>query len=134
MVAKPKVLVVDDDPGIRETMADILTLEGYAVQAVADGEAAIVLCRAQHFDFALLDIRMPGMGGVETLRQIKALDPAVRVIMITGYDVGPLAAAAMSAGAEAVFRKPLEVTTFLPLLLADADAVSEDLSSSIDVV
>lgn len=134
MVAKPKVLVVDDDPGIRETMADILTLEGYTVQAVADGEAAIVLCRAQHFDFALLDIRMPGMDGVETLRQIKALDPAVRVIMITGYDVGPLAAAAMSAGAEAVFRKPLEVTSFLPLLLADADAVSEDLSSSIDVV
>ncbi len=128
MVTKPKVLVVDDDPGIRETMVDILTLEGYAVQAAADGETAVVLCRAQHFDFALLDIRMPGLDGVETLRQIKALDPAVRVIMITGYDVVPLAAAAMIAGAEAVFRKPLDVATFLPLLLADASLASEDLA------
>jgi CheY-like chemotaxis protein len=128
MATKPKVLVVDDDAGIRETMTDILTLEGYAVQAVADGEAAVALCRTIHFDFALLDIRMPGMDGVETLRQIKALDATVRVIMITGYDVGPLAAAAMSAGAEAIFRKPLDVATFLPLLLAEADAAMEDAS------
>ncbi len=118
MAASPKVLVVDDDPGIRETMLDILSLEGYEVEVADSGERAVELSAKGHFDFALLDIRMPGMNGVQTLHELKRLDDAVRVIMITGYDEGDLAAKAMEAGAEAVFRKPLDVATFLPLLMS----------------
>lgn len=117
MVASPKVLVVDDDPGIRETMLDILTLEGYEVEVADCGERAVQLSEKERFDFALLDIRMPGMNGVQTLRALKSIDSSVRVIMITGFDEGELAAKAMEAGAEAVFRKPLDVATFLPLLM-----------------
>jgi len=113
----PKVLVVDDELGIRETMQDILALEGYEVATAESGEKAVAACRTDRFDFALLDIHMPGMNGVDTLRAIKGIDPSVRVIMITGYDTGTLTDQAMQAGAEAVFRKPLDVATFLPLLL-----------------
>jgi len=121
MPGKPTVLIVDDDAGIRETMSDILTLEGYNVVTASGGHEAVQLCTKQHFDFALLDIRMPDMNGVETLREIKRVDPAVRAIMITGYDVGALAMQAMDAGAEAVFRKPLDVASFLPLLMASEE-------------
>ena len=117
MAASPKVLVVDDDPGIRETMLDILSLEGYEVEVADSGERAVELSSKGRYDFALLDIRMPGMNGVQTLRALKRLDSAIRVIMITGFDEGELAAMAMDAGAEAVFRKPLDVATFLPLLM-----------------
>jgi CheY-like chemotaxis protein len=117
MPGKPTVLVVDDDAGIRETMSDILALEGYRVTTASGGREAVTLCSKQHFDFALLDIRMPEMNGVETLRAIRHVDPKLRAIMITGYDVGTLANEAMDAGAEAVFRKPLDVASFLPLLL-----------------
>lgn len=117
MAASPKVLVVDDDPGIRETMLDILSLEGYEVEVAECGERAVELSSRGRYDFALLDIRMPGMDGVQTLRELKRIDDAVRVIMITGFDEGDLAAKAMEAGAEAVFRKPLDVATFLPLLM-----------------
>lgn len=117
MEAASRVLVVDDDPGIGETMSDILTLEGYEVEIADCGERAVGLCDASHYDFVLLDIRMPGMNGVETLREIKRLDPTARVIMITGYECGELAQQAMVEGAEAVFRKPLDVAAFLPLLL-----------------
>ncbi len=121
MGEKPRVLVVDDDAGIRETMADILALEGYDVTLAASGEEAVAIAQRERFDVALLDIRMPGMNGVEALKMIKGLDPTIRVIMITGFEVGTLLDEAMEAGAEAVFRKPLDVATFLPLLLATAD-------------
>jgi len=117
MQGTSRVLIVDDDPGIGETMCDILTLEGYEVSVAHCGEEAVGLCSREHYDFVLLDIRMPGMNGVETLREIKRLDGGARVIMITGYECGELAQQAMQAGAEAVFRKPLDVAAFLPLLL-----------------
>ncbi|MBC7256760.1 MAG: response regulator [Chloroflexi bacterium] len=124
MGEKPKVLVVDDDAGIRETMADILALEGYEVTLAADGEEAIAIAQRERFDVALLDIRMPKMDGVETLKILKKMAPEMRVIMITGFEVGDLADEAMEFGAEAVFRKPLDVATFLPVLLAASDSTA----------
>lgn len=122
MLTKPQVLVVDDDAGIRETMADILGLEGFRTTLAASGEEAVRLCQQQRYSIVLLDIRMPGMDGIETLKVIKAIDPSARVIMITGFEVGDLVTEAMEYGAEAIFRKPLDVATFLPILLAVGDA------------
>jgi DNA-binding NtrC family response regulator len=126
MAETPSVLVVDDDAGIRETMLDILTLEGYTVEVASEGGEALQCYRRRRYDVVLLDIRMPGMNGVEVLRALKQIDPAARVIMITGYEVGDLAVQAMQEGAEAVFRKPLDVATFLPVLLTSEDLLHSD--------
>ena len=114
---KQRVLVVDDEPSIRDSMRDILTLEGYEVSLATDGKEAIETYERDRHDVVLLDIRMPGVSGIDALRGIKRVDSASRVIMITGYG-GSLAAEAMEAGAEAVFRKPLDVAVFLPVLLS----------------
>ena len=125
MTEKPSVLVVDDDAGIRETMLDILTLEGYMVEVASEGAEALELYGQHGYDVVLLDIRMPEMDGVQVLRALKEIDPDVRVIMITGYEVGDLAVQAMQEGAEAVFRKPLDVATFLPVLLTSEDLLHD---------
>lgn len=117
MQDNPKILVVDDDTGICETMCDILKNEGFQATSAASGQEALEKCAQTHYDLALLDIHMPGMDGVETLRAIKRLDRKVRVVMITGFEGEDAAAQAMEAGAEAVFRKPVDVASFLPLLL-----------------
>ena len=88
MPKRPRVLVVDDDPGIRETMGDILTLEGFSVEVAPDGEQAVALCGKQAFDFALLDIRMPGMDGVELLKNAKEIVPELCVLMMTACHRG----------------------------------------------
>jgi two-component system response regulator (stage 0 sporulation protein F) len=123
MSTELKVLVVDDDTAIRETMWDILTLEGYDVEQAEDGEQAVAKCRDSSYDVVLLDIGLPGMNGIEALRHIRAIDDRVRVIMITGYDGNDLTNEAMAAGAEAIFRKPLDVASFLPVLLAAEDTL-----------
>jgi CheY-like chemotaxis protein len=117
MSKSQRVLVVDDDPGIRETMWDILTLEGYQVETAESGEEAVERCRGESFSVVLLDVNMGGISGIEALRQIRSQDPDVRAIMITGLENGNVAAECRDAGAEAVFRKPLDVATFLPMLL-----------------
>jgi CheY-like chemotaxis protein len=112
-----RVLVVDDDAEVRETLQDILELEGYAVTLAASGEEALVAFATRPFPVVLLDIRMPGIDGITTLERIKELDSATRVIMITGLENPNVVPDAMAKGAEAVFRKPLDIAFFLPLLL-----------------
>src|SRR5438552_35705 len=76
----PVVLAVDDDRGIRDVLAG--TLEGhYDLVLAADGQAAIEAFEEQRFDAVLLDIRMPGMGGLEVLRRMKAIEPRVEIIL-----------------------------------------------------
>ncbi len=117
MTLKRSILLVDDDAGIRESMQAILMLQGYDVDLASSGQEALDLCAGRDYDVVLLDIFMPEMDGVETLRRIKERRPATRVIMITGMEGGVEAQRAMEEGAEALFRKPLDVATFLPVLL-----------------
>ena len=113
-----RVIVVDDDPCIGESMSDLLSVEGFAVDVADCGERAVALCARTHYDVALLGYRLPGMSGLDLLRALRRVDPALRAIMITGYGSGSLAHEAMAEGVEAVFHRPLEATSFLPLLLA----------------
>ena len=109
-------MAVDDDPGIRETMPDIPLLCGYQTDAVDSGEQAVKRCRGGTLpDEVLLDVRMPGMSRIDTLRETKRISPAGRVIVITGFEVGELAIEAMDEGADALSRKPLDVASFLPI-------------------
>ncbi len=78
-----KILVVDDEPDFCEALGDFLETNGYSVLEAHDGDQAMAVYRQERPDVVLLDIRMPGKDGLETLRELRAFDPEARVIMIT---------------------------------------------------
>jgi CheY-like chemotaxis protein len=83
--AARKVLVADDDPGVRGLLTEIISGEGYEVVAVENGEQAVAAVAGGGFALAFLDIRMPGQGGLEAMREIKRLSPKTVAVIVTGY-------------------------------------------------
>jgi DNA-binding response OmpR family regulator len=82
---KAHILVVDDEPVTRQSLTDILRLEGYTVSSVANGEAAVDYIRAYSVDLMLLDLRMPGMSGLEVIKVTTQLSPDTEIIMLTAH-------------------------------------------------
>jgi len=114
-MARPVVLVVDDDPGVRESFR--LTLEDhYDVIDVADGPAALDVVRASQVDLVLLDIRLPEMDGIEVLERIKAIDDGIEVILVTAVKTVRTAVAAMKLGAFDYLTKPFEEDELLAVI------------------
>jgi DNA-binding NtrC family response regulator len=112
-VARPTVLVVDDDEDARAALAKILAAEGFQAVAAADGEAAIARVASEPPAVVLLDQIMPGLDGIETLRRLKAIAPEVQVIMVTGYGDTSSAVQAMKLGAYDYLTKPLQTDHIL---------------------
>jgi CheY-like chemotaxis protein len=103
---KARILCVDDEPVILDSFRKILVLEGYSIDTVEIGEEAIRLVRSNHYDFVFVDIKMPGMDGVEVTKQIKYIRPDIDVIIITGYASVETAVATMKHGAMDYVEKP----------------------------
>lgn len=103
------ILVVDDDPRYREVLEDVISGEGFPVAAVGTGEEALQEMRRHRFALIFLDLVLPGMSGVETLRTIKAENPEVLVAIVTGYGDDPIALEAMSMSPLVLIRKPFRV-------------------------
>lgn len=82
---KANILVVDDEPVTRQSLTDILRLEGYNVAAVPNGEAAVDHVRMYSVDLMLLDLRMPGMSGLEVIRVLSQMSPDTEIIMLTAH-------------------------------------------------
>jgi len=82
---KGKILVVDDEEAMRRSLADILRLEGYQVQALSNGISAIETLRQETFDLLLLDLKMPGMDGMDVLRNVTKIAPDTLVILLTAH-------------------------------------------------
>ena len=110
------VLVVDDDRGIRFTLEGIIDDEGYMVRGAEDGYQAIELVKEITFQWIFMDIRMPGLNGVETYLEIKKISPESRVVMMTGFSVEELVNQALEEGVFAVLYKPLPVEQVLDIL------------------
>ncbi|UCE60218.1 MAG: response regulator [Phycisphaerales bacterium] len=110
------VLIVDDEKNMRTTLADILDEEGYEVVTAATGEEAIEFCTRRGFDVVLLDVRMPGIDGVETFRRIRRHRDNIRVIMMSAFSVDELKQAALYEGAIAFLSKPLDVQQVVKLV------------------
>lgn len=115
-VVEGSVLVVDDDPGVREMLSDIISEQRYRVVAVENGERAIEEMEQQHFDLVFLDLVLPGMSGAEALSAIKQKDEKVIVAIITGYGDDPVAMEAMSLGPLLMIRKPFKVDDILEVI------------------
>ncbi len=102
-----RILVADDEPGLREFAADALATGGHDVDAVPDGGAALARARAQGYDLLLTDLSMPGMTGMELLRVMRAEQPEVEVVVLTAYGTVDTAVEAMKLGAFDYMQKPI---------------------------
>ncbi len=111
-----KVLVVDDQRSIRLTLSAILESRGCDVTEAEDGYRAIDAAAEGFFDLVLMDIKMPGINGVQTFREIKKTSPGSLVVMMTGYAVQDLVDTAMEEGALSVIYKPFEMEEVFKLL------------------
>src|SRR2546425_13210935 len=94
-----RVLVIDDEPIIRDVLQDILSREGYAIDSVPDAESGLTALDSGEHDLVILDLMLPGIGGFETLKEIKRRDPDSVVVMITAYGSGGPALRGMRGGA-----------------------------------
>ncbi len=101
------ILVVDDEPGVRGVMEEILAREGYKVSTASDGVEALTLVHTQRYDLVLSDLYMPKMDGLELLKRIKDLPDSPDVIIITGHASVESAVQAMKLGAADYIPKPL---------------------------
>ena len=125
----PSVLVVDDEVDTCRNLSDILTDLGYHVDVAHDGPSALELVRHSAYDVALLDLRMPGMSGLELYREVKKLRADTVAIIVTAYAASDTADEALTAGAWQVLPKPAD----LPRLLGLVDqAVNQPLVLVVD--
>jgi len=104
-----KVLIVDDDGSIRRALSGTLQGMGFAVDVASTGEAALHLVGQTAFDVVLLDINMPGMGGIRTCREIRKSQPRLGILMLTVRDSEEDKVAALDAGADDYVTKPFNV-------------------------
>jgi two-component system nitrogen regulation response regulator NtrX len=118
----PNVLIVDDESAIRESLQGVLEDEGYKTVAAGSGEACLECLGAQSFDVVLLDIWLPGMDGLDTLENIRALADPPEVIIISGHATIETAVRATKLGAFDFLEKPLSVDRTLTLVKHAADA------------
>ena len=107
-MSSAKILIVDDELIMRESLAGWLQRDGHTIQTAPSGEEALEKLKETHFDIMLVDIKMEGISGLEVLQQVKESDPDVAVVMITAYGSIPTAIEAMKNGAYDYMLKPFD--------------------------
>ncbi|MBI2159363.1 MAG: response regulator [Candidatus Rokubacteria bacterium] len=115
-VSRKKVLVVDDDAGVRETLSEQLRMQGFDVSEAADGLSAWTEIRQNAPHVVLLDLAMPRLGGLETLKTIRAFDLSIVTVVVTGLSDPDLHRRALELGAVAVLEKPVGGTQLAQVL------------------
>jgi two-component system nitrogen regulation response regulator NtrX len=110
---RERILIVDDEAGVRASLTGILSDEGYRVDAVESGEAGVKAVESSRYDLALLDVWLPGIDGIETLNRIQAIDPDLPVVVISGHGTVETAVKAVRLGAADFIEKPLSLERIL---------------------
>jgi DNA-binding response OmpR family regulator len=110
---RPRLLLVDDEQPIRHSLGEILNLEGYEVVAAESGEAAVEQIKNQSFDLVLLDLKMPGLSGLDVLHYINTVAPDTKVILLTAHGSLESAIEALRQGAHDYILKPASSHTIL---------------------
>jgi len=104
-----RILIVDDEKSQRDMLAGSLEKEGYSVATAESGFEAIKLCEDKYFEVALIDLKMPGMDGIELLKKLKETNPEIQVIIMTAYGTVESAVEAMKLGAYHYVNKPINL-------------------------
>src|ERR687897_3340355 len=116
-----RILLIDDDPGVRDSMERTLRAAGYAVQSAANGEEGFELARNGAFDVILSDMRMPGISGLDILRKLRDIKVDAAFIIMTGFGTVDTAVEAMKLGAVDFVQKPFFRDELLMRVRAAAD-------------
>jgi excisionase family DNA binding protein len=123
--AMPRVLVVDDDSAVRDTLADILELSRLRIDTAADGASALEQLRAQRYDLLVTDLRMPGVDGMQVVAGAKRLRPGIKTVIITAFPSQASAIDAVNLGVDGYVTKPFQP---MDVLIATARALNPGLS------
>ena len=108
-----RILIVDDEQSIRETLREILEYEGYEIEEAEDGEKALNLIRKFNYDAVLADIKMPKLDGIELLEKAKEIVPELPFVMISGHGTTETAVEATKKGAFDFINKPPDLNKLL---------------------
>ncbi|WP_027091868.1 response regulator [Cohnella thermotolerans] len=108
-MGKKKLLIVDDQIGIRILLLEVFATEGYETYQAANGRAALEIVRNHAPDLVLLDMKIPGMDGLEILKKIKEMNREIKVIMMTAYGELDMIKEATDLGALMHFTKPFDI-------------------------
>lgn len=111
-----RICIVDDDRDFADMFADLLRLEGHEVDLTSTGEEALEGLRERDYDWTFLDFRLPGLDGLETLREIRKRKPQAQVCLMTAYGANQILTPALAHGAQAVFGKPLDLDRVLAIV------------------
>jgi len=125
-----KILVVDDDPVVGKSFDRVLSSKGYAVITAENGEEALLKLNNEHYDVVFTDIRMPGISGLDVAERVKASQPWLPVVIVTGYATGSNEERAAAAGVSGFLRKPLSPE----MIEASAEKALNDLAAAVSPV
>jgi two-component system response regulator RegA len=109
----PLVLVVDDDDVFRNRLCRAFSERSWTADSVSNGNDALKFARDRSPDLVLVDLRMPGMGGLDLVQELRAIDSSMRIVMLTGYGSIPTAISATKRGADYFLSKPIDVDQIL---------------------
>lgn len=110
---KFKILVVDDEKIVRDFFKRLVSFLGVETFEAPDGHTAIEMARNNKFDLFFIDVRMPGLDGLETYYKIKAIEPLAKVVMITGYALEQTLIQAQTEGVYGIIRKPFNIESIV---------------------
>ena len=117
---KPRVMIVDDEKVVRDFLGRLLALKDITARAAENGFQAVEMMKAESFDFAFLDVRMPGMDGVQTLKELKKINPDCKYVMMTGYSVDNLLEESRNENILATIKKPFDVNQIIAFVTEQA--------------
>ncbi|MBI3318429.1 MAG: response regulator transcription factor [Candidatus Omnitrophica bacterium] len=103
------ILICDDEPGIRESLMIILG-KAHTLSYAHNGEEALAFLRREKLDLLIMDIKMPKMNGLDTLREVRKIKPDLKVLMVSGYEASDVVSEAINAGADDYLPKPFTQT------------------------
>jgi DNA-binding NtrC family response regulator len=120
-----RVLVVDDEEEFTSTLVERLQLRGIGAEGVTRGAHALAMLEDKSFDVVLLDVKMPGIGGLEVIKRVKRDYPKTEVILLTGHGSAEAAEEGLRAGALEYLMKPVDIEYLLGLFRRVADGLGD---------
>ena len=123
---KPSVLLVDDDERLRSRMARAFEERGYEVQQAGGYDASVAIATDESTELAVVDLRMPGKSGLEVVRELHRIDPATKIVVLTGYGSIATALEAMRLGATHYLTKPADVDEVIASFDRDNSETGEE--------